>query len=50
MRNFISVYFFGGYKRCEIFNYPKGRYICTADGFDIYDLEEFDEKYIAVKS
>ena len=45
-----SIYFWGACKKCIIRNTPIGRYICTAEGYDIYDAEEFDEKYYAIKS
>ena len=44
------IYFYGACKRCEIVSASQGRYVCTADGYDIYDTEEFEERYIAVKS
>ena len=46
-----SIYFWGACKQCElVMNIPfTARYICTSEGYDIYDSEEYEEKYYAVK-
>lgn len=45
----ILVYFWGACKSCELSNKPVGRYLCTSEGYSIYDSEEWEERYIAVK-
>lgn len=49
-KTLVGIYFMGAYKKCELVNHGSGRYVCTAEGYDIYDAEDFEERYLAVKS
>jgi hypothetical protein len=48
-----SIYLFGACKDCAIVKRitqmpNSARYVCTTDGYDIYDASEFEEKYFAI--
>lgn len=47
------IYFMGDCKRCEVVsnvsNIPaSSRYVTTSEGYDIYDTQEFEERYVAI--
>lgn len=48
-----SIYFWGACKNCTIVKrisqMPKSaRYVCTSEGYDIYDASEYEESYFAI--
>jgi hypothetical protein len=49
-----TIYFMGTVKECMVVSdsekLPKNsRYVCDSEGYSIYDSQEFEEKYYAVK-
>lgn len=48
----INLYFYGGIRRCHVINrcdLPKeARYICTTEGYDVYDGQDYTDRFYAV--
>lgn len=49
----IDLYFLGGVNECKVVNQDdlpkKARYICTTDGYDVYDGQDWEGTFYAVK-
>jgi len=50
----ISLCFFGGLRKCHIINRKdlpdEARYICTTEGYDVYDGQDYTDKFYAVRA
>ena len=49
----VDLYFLGGINECQAVNHDdlpeKARYVCTIEGYDVYDGQDWEGTFYAVK-